>query len=112
MALLPNLADNFASAAIAIGDEVPDWTRAGRAAMTVRIEGDGELLHVLDYAARLDAAVALVASFAERFEDRFDVLPEGTLVTTGSMTVPFAPRHRIIADYGPLGVNELLFSDI
>jgi 2-keto-4-pentenoate hydratase len=112
MALLPNLADNFGSAAIAIGDEVPDWTGKSRAAMTVRIEGDGEVLHILDYADRLDAAVALVAAFAERFEDRFDVLPAGTLVTTGSMTVPFAPRFRIVADYGPLGVNELIFSDI
>jgi 2-keto-4-pentenoate hydratase len=112
MALLPNLADNFGSAAIAIGDEVPNWTRADRAGMTVRIEGDGEVLYILEYSARLDAAVALVAAFAERFEDRFEVLPEGTLVTTGSMTVPFAPKHRIIADYGPLGVNELNFSDI
>jgi 2-keto-4-pentenoate hydratase len=112
MPLLPNLADNFASAAIAIGDEVPDWTSIGRDGMTVRIEGDGEVLHILDYAERLDAAVALVASFAERFEERFDVIPAGTIVTTGSMTVPFAPRHRIIADYGPLGVNELIFSDI
>ena len=47
-----------------------------------------------------------------RFEDRFEVMPAGTIVTTGSMTVPFAPKHRIIADYGPLGVNELIFSDI
>jgi 2-keto-4-pentenoate hydratase len=112
MPLLPNLADYFGSAEIALGDEVPNWTHADRAAMTVRIEGDGEVLHVLDYAARLDAAVAVVATFAERFEDRFDVLPAGTLVTTGSMTVPFAPKHRIIADYGPLGVNELIFSDL
>jgi 2-keto-4-pentenoate hydratase len=112
MALLPNLADNFGSAAIAIGDEVPNWTSVSRADMSVRIEGDGEVLHILDYSTRLDAAVALVAAFATRFEDRFDVLPAGTLVTTGSMTVPFAPKHRIIADYGSLGVNELIFSDI
>jgi 2-keto-4-pentenoate hydratase len=112
MALLPNLADNFASAAIAIGDEVPNWTTARRDTMRVTIEGDGEVLYVLDYATRLDAAVDLVAAFAARFEDRFDALPAGTLVTTGSMTVPFAPRHRIIADYGPFGVNELIFSDI
>ncbi len=109
--LLPNLADNFGSAVIAIGDEVPDWTTTDRAAMTVRIEGDDEVLHVLDYAPKLDAAIALVAAFAERFEDRFEMLPAGTLVTTGSMTVPFAPKRRIIADYGPLGVNELIFSD-
>ena len=112
MALLPNLADNFGSAAIAIGDEVPDWASARRDAMSVRIEGDGEVLYILDYAAKLDAAVALVAAFAERFEDRFDVMPAGTLVTTGSMTVPFAPKHRITADYGPFGVNRLIFSDI
>lgn len=112
MALLPNLADNFGSAWIAVGDEVPDWTRASPAAMSVRIEADGEVLHILDYSSKLDAAVALVESFAARFEDRFEMLPAGTLVTTGSMTVPFAPRHRIIADYGPLGVNELIFADI
>jgi 2-keto-4-pentenoate hydratase len=112
MALLPNLADNFGSAAIAIGDQVPNWTSVRRDAMRICIEGDGEVLYVLDYAAKLDAAVALVAAFAARFEDRFDLLPAGTLVTTGSMTVPFAPKHRIIADYGPLGINELIFSDI
>jgi 2-keto-4-pentenoate hydratase len=112
MPLFPNLADYFASAAIGLGAEVPDWTAADRAAMTVRIEGDGELLHSLDYAEKLDAAVNLVAAFAERFEGRFDVLPAGTVVTTGSMTVPFAPKARITADYGPLGVNELTFSDL
>jgi 2-keto-4-pentenoate hydratase len=112
MAMLPNLADNFGSAAIAIGDEVPDWTSASRADMSVSIEGDGVMLHVLDYSSKLDAAVELVAAFVARFEDRFDMLPAGTLVTTGSMTVPFAPKHRITADYGPLGINELIFTDI
>jgi hypothetical protein len=78
----------------------------------VRIEGDGEELHVIDYAGKLDDAVALVADFAERFLGRFDVMPAGTLVTTGSMNPPFPPRRRIIADYGPLGINELNFSDV
>ena len=112
MPLLPNLSDGFGSAVIAVGDEVPDWREADRSAMTVRIEADGEILHVLDYGERLDAAVALVAAFVERFEDRFEVMPAGTVVTTGSMTVPFPPRHRIRADYGPFGINELVFSDL
>lgn len=110
--LFSNLADGFGSAAIGLGDEVPDWTATDRAAMKLRIEADGETLHELDYAERLDKAVELIADFTQDFEGRFEVMPAGTLVTTGSMTVPFPPRHRIVADYGPLGVNELIFSDL
>jgi 2-keto-4-pentenoate hydratase len=110
--LFSNLADGFGSAVIGLGDEVADWTQVDPAGMTVRITADGETLHELDYAPKLEAAVALVASFAENFEGRFDVMPAGTLITTGSMTVPFAPRRRIVADYGPLGINEVIFSDL
>ena len=104
--------EEFLGGARSSGSALPHARLSLTAEGTVRIEGDGEVLYVLEYSTRLDAAVALVAALAERFEDRFEVMPAGTLVTTGSMTVPFVPKHRITADYGPLGVNELIFSDI
>lgn len=108
---LSNLADCYGSAAIGLGDEVAGWANADRDRLHLTITADGVELHSLELAEKLDFAVDLVAKFAERFVGRFEVLPAGSVVTTGAIRV-FPPARHIVADYGALGVNELTFSDL
>ncbi len=108
---LSNLADGYGSALIGLGDEVPGWTSVDRAGLHLRVEADGETILDKDIADTLDFAVNLVASFAEDFCGRMEVLPKGTVVTTGAIKA-FPAAGRIVADYGALGVNELRFEDL
>lgn len=109
---LANLADGYGSALISLGDELADWRGRDAADLSLTVTVDGRQVERLSLAERLDYSVDLMARFARSFEGRADTLPAGTIVTTGAIVMLHQQGNRIVADYGALGINELIFSDL
>ena len=106
-----NIADGYGSRAISLGAPIADWAGTDRSSLHISIVVDGETIDSFGYGARLDMAIGLMERFARRFEGRADVMRKNMVVTTGAMRF-FAPGRRIVADYGPFGVNELTIENL
>jgi 2-keto-4-pentenoate hydratase len=104
------LADNFSNGGLVYGPAVADWEKLDLGSTAITVTEDGEPFADSSGGAVRDPIAALV-DFANLINGRGGA-KAGTLVTTGSWTgLVFTRRGaRIVADFGPLGRVEAVFS--
>lgn len=105
------IADNACHAAWVKGALLGDWRRIDLARQAVRLEINGRLLDTGSGAAVLGHPLNALHWLANALNERGGGLRAGDYVTTGVTTDIYmaGPGDHVRADFGPVGVVELVF---